>query len=34
MIRGDTIAVLGEVDETIDEGFDLSKVKAFPLKAF
>lgn len=32
VIRGDNIAVLGEVDEEIDSRIDLSNIRAAPLK--
>eukprot|EP00741_Cyanophora_paradoxa_P010902 tig00020553_g10540.t1 len=32
IIRGDTIAIIGQVDEETDSKVDLSKIKAEPLK--
>lgn len=32
MIRGDNVAVIGEVDEDLDAGIDFSKLQAAPLK--
>ena len=32
LIRGDTIAMIGEVDEEKDASIDLSQVRAAPLK--
>lgn len=33
VIRGDNVAVVGQVDEELDSRLDLSKIKAPPLKA-
>uniref|UniRef100_A0A061R996 U6 snRNA-associated Sm-like protein LSm8 n=1 Tax=Tetraselmis sp. GSL018 TaxID=582737 RepID=A0A061R996_9CHLO len=33
MIRGDNVAVVGELDEELDSQIDLSKIYAAPLKA-
>ncbi|KAI3419658.1 U4/U6-U5 snRNP complex subunit lsm8 [Globodera pallida] len=33
IVRGDNVAVIGEVDETIDKQLDLDKMKAPPLPA-
>lgn len=32
VIRGDNVAVIGEVDEELDAGIDFAQVKAAPLK--
>ncbi|EPS73712.1 hypothetical protein M569_01050 [Genlisea aurea] len=32
IIRGDNISVVGEIDEELDAGLDLSKVRGRPLK--
>ena len=32
MIRGDNVAVIGEVDEDLDAALDFSKLQAPPLK--
>mmetsp|Transcript_27629 Transcript_27629/g.61709 ORF Transcript_27629/g.61709 Transcript_27629/m.61709 type:complete len:99 (+) Transcript_27629:199-495(+) len=33
IIRGDNIAIIGELDQEVDSGVDLSSVRAEPLKA-
>jgi U6 snRNA-associated Sm-like protein LSm8 len=33
IIRGDNVAVVGELDEELDSNLDLSQIKAEPLKA-
>ncbi|KAE9466296.1 hypothetical protein C3L33_01788, partial [Rhododendron williamsianum] len=33
IIRGDNISIVGEIDEELDAGLDLSKLRAHPLKA-
>ncbi len=33
IIRGDNVAILGEMDEEKDSSIDLSKVKGHPIKA-
>ncbi|KAI8540983.1 hypothetical protein RHMOL_Rhmol08G0027400 [Rhododendron molle] len=32
IIRGDNISIVGEIDEELDAGLDLSKLRAHPLK--
>ena len=33
MLRGDNIAIIGEIDENLEASIDYSKIKAAPLKA-